>query len=123
MLGLEMELVEGLQEVDVGSWSGLTRSEVEERFPSGYRRWLEFGHGWDDGETYQALGERVLASVHLIAERHPGQRVLAVTHGGPIAPFWRQPQASLSTRHAARFTFSATAQRSFSRPGTELSSE
>ncbi len=83
-LGLEVVLVEDLREVDVGSWSGLTRAQVEERFPAGYRRWLEYGHGWEDGETYEALGERVLASVHEIAEKHPGSRVLAVTHGGPI---------------------------------------
>lgn len=83
-LGLEVELDEDLREVDVGSWSGLTRDEVAERFPAGYRRWLEYGHGWEDGETYEALGRRVLASVHRIAERHPGERALAVTHGGPI---------------------------------------
>ena len=73
-----------LREVDVGSWSGLTRSEAEARFPAGYRRWLEFGHGWDDGETYQELGLRVLSEVRRIAEDHPGERVVAVTHGGPI---------------------------------------
>jgi len=83
-IGLEAELVDGLSEVDVGSWSGLTRAQVEERFPAGYRRWHEYGHGWDDGETYDELGERVLASLHRIAESHRGQRVLAVTHGGPI---------------------------------------
>jgi probable phosphoglycerate mutase len=83
-LGLEVQLDDDLREVDVGSWSGLTRTEVEERFPAGYRRWLEYGHGWEDGETYEALGERVLASVHRIAEMHSGERVLAVTHGGPI---------------------------------------
>jgi len=83
-LGLEVQLDDDLREVDVGSWSGLTRTEVEERFPAGYRRWLEYGHGWEDGETYEALGERVLAGVHRIADMHPRERVLAVTHGGPI---------------------------------------
>ena len=83
-LRLEVHMRDDLREVDVGSWSGLTRSEAEARFPAGYRRWLEFGHGWDDGETYQELGLRVLSEVRRIAEDHPGERVVAVTHGGPI---------------------------------------
>jgi broad specificity phosphatase PhoE len=83
-LGLEPVAEEALKEVDVGSWSGLTRDEVESRFPDGYLRWLEYGHGWDDGETYDELGERVLSGLLEIAARHPDTRVLAVTHGGPI---------------------------------------
>jgi probable phosphoglycerate mutase len=83
-LELEVRLLEALREVDVGSWSGLTRAEVEDRFPEGYRRWLDYGHGWDDGETYADLGRRVLAGLVEIAATHPGERVLAVTHGGPI---------------------------------------
>ena len=58
---VEVQLSDALREVDVGSWSGLTRTEVEERYPAGYRRWLEYGHGWDDGETYDALGRRVVS--------------------------------------------------------------
>jgi broad specificity phosphatase PhoE len=73
-----------LMEVDVGSWSGLTRTEVEARFPEGFTRWLEYGHGWDDGETYDELGARVVSGLAVIAARHPGDLVLAVTHGGPI---------------------------------------
>ena len=71
-------------EVDVGSWSGLTRTEVEERFPTGYARWLEYGHGWDDGETYDELGARVVSGLVRIGREHDGGDVLAVTHGGPI---------------------------------------
>jgi probable phosphoglycerate mutase len=83
-LGLEVRASEALREVDVGSWSGLTRTEVEARHPRGYRRWLEHGHGWKDGETYEQLGVRVVSGLVAIGERHPGQAVLAVTHGGPI---------------------------------------
>jgi broad specificity phosphatase PhoE len=70
--------------VDVGSWSGLTRAEVESRYPDGYRRWLEYGHGWEDGETYEELGRRVVGGLLEIGDRHAGETVLAVTHGGPI---------------------------------------
>jgi probable phosphoglycerate mutase len=83
-LGVELRTSEPLMEVDVGSWSGLTREEVEARYPDGYRRWLDHGHGWDDGETYEALGERVVSWLLEIGSRHAGETVLAVTHGGPI---------------------------------------
>jgi probable phosphoglycerate mutase len=83
-LDLEPVSDAALEEVDVGSWSGLTRDQVEERFPDGYARWLEYGHGWDDGETYEELGGRVVAGLLSIGGRHPDAAVLAVTHGGPI---------------------------------------
>jgi probable phosphoglycerate mutase len=83
-LGLEAVSDAALKEVDVGSWSGLTRVEVEARYPAGFARWLEYGHGWDDGETYEELGARVIAGLLRIAASHPGESVLAVTHGGPI---------------------------------------
>jgi phosphoserine phosphatase len=73
-----------LREVDVGSWSGLTRAEAEERFPDGVARWREGFPGWDDGESYEELTRRVLGAVLEIARRHEGGRVLVVSHGGPI---------------------------------------
>lgn len=74
----------GLRECDLGSWTGLTRSEVEERDPEGYRRWLAYGHGWGDGESYEELGERVVATLLSFAYGRDGATVGVVTHGGPI---------------------------------------
>jgi probable phosphoglycerate mutase len=83
-LDLEVETADELMEVDVGSWSGLTRTDIEARFPDGFNRWLEYGHGWDDGESYEELGARVVSGLVRIAAAHPLGNVLAVTHGGPI---------------------------------------
>ncbi len=83
-LGLDVRTVEGLREVDVGSWSGLTRTEIEQRFPDGFRRWLALDHGWDDGESYEELGQRVLEALAVLDALHPGERVLVVSHGGPM---------------------------------------
>lgn len=81
---LTVQELPALREVDVGSWSGLTRAEAEERFPDAYRRWTHGVEGWDDGETYEQLGERVVSAVLEMAERHAGDRVLLVAHGGSI---------------------------------------
>jgi broad specificity phosphatase PhoE len=82
-LGLAVTEERALREIDVGSWSGLTRDEVRERFPEGFARWQagEIGH---DGETREQLQTRVVAAVESIAHRHPAQTVLVVTHGGAI---------------------------------------
>jgi phosphoserine phosphatase len=82
--GLDVAVLAELREIDVGSWSGLTRTEAEQRFPEAYRRWVAGGEGWDDGETYEQLSERVVGAVYTIAGDHPGERVLVVTHGGSI---------------------------------------
>ncbi len=65
----------GLREIDVGSWSGLTRAELEAHFPGGER---------PDGETREQHAGRVLGAVERIARDHPGARILLVTHGGTM---------------------------------------
>jgi broad specificity phosphatase PhoE len=65
----------GLREIDVGSWSGLTRAELAARFPCGER---------PDGETREQHAGRVLGAVERIAREHPGARILLVTHGGTM---------------------------------------
>jgi probable phosphoglycerate mutase len=82
-LGLAVSEDRALREIDVGSWSGLTRDEVRERHPEGFARWLsgEIGH---DGETREELTERVVEAVGRIAASHAGDHVLVVTHGGAI---------------------------------------
>jgi broad specificity phosphatase PhoE len=65
----------GLREIDVGSWSGLTRAEIEERFP-GLER--------PDGETRDQHLARVHGAVVRIARESAGRRLLLVTHGGTM---------------------------------------
>ncbi len=78
--------VDALMEIDVGSWQGLTRAEIEKRDPDQFARWLDHvdGFGFEDGESYEQLGGRVIPALLQLAVDHPGQRILAVTHGGPI---------------------------------------
>jgi len=82
-LGVDVVEDAGLREIDVGSWSGLTRAQVQERFPEGYARWLdgEIGH---DGETREELTARVVGAVERIVGAHREGTVVVVTHGGAI---------------------------------------
>lgn len=82
--GLEVVARDDLREVDTGSWSGLSRAEVQERYPERFDLWISGGSGWEDGESYEEMGERVLTALREIATAHPDGRVLVVSHGGPI---------------------------------------
>ncbi len=82
--GLEAVALPELREVDTGSWSGLSRADVEARFPEGFARWRSGGSGWEDGESYEEMAERVIGALRKIAEDHPDGRVLVISHGGPI---------------------------------------
>jgi broad specificity phosphatase PhoE len=82
--GLEVVTRADLREVDVGSWSGLTREQVADREPDGVRRWLEGKKGWEGGESYEEMAVRVVAAIRALAAAHPDGRLLVVTHGGPV---------------------------------------
>jgi 2,3-bisphosphoglycerate-dependent phosphoglycerate mutase len=82
--GLEPLPVDALREVHVGSWQGLTRAEIEQRFPEQFARWLNYEQGWEDGESYEEMSRRVIAALLELAAAHEGKRILAVSHGGPV---------------------------------------
>ena len=87
-LGLAVSIDTRLREVDVGEWSGLTTPEIEQRYPDGIQRRREGGTGWEHGEAYEVMGDRVVKALQAIAQAHPGGRVLVVTHGGPMCSVW-----------------------------------
>jgi probable phosphoglycerate mutase len=74
----------GLREIDVGEFQGLTREEIDTRWPHARALFEERGYGWRTGETLDELTARVVRAVREIAAAHAGERVLAVGHGGTI---------------------------------------
>jgi probable phosphoglycerate mutase len=75
---------DGLRERNVGDFTGLTREEIDARWPGILTEWRS-------GRVQQAPGgegpefiERVLAALDRLADRFSGQRVLVVAHGGLI---------------------------------------
>jgi broad specificity phosphatase PhoE len=75
-----------LAEISAGRLEGLTRQEVEERFPSFVRRKVtDLGDFSEyDGESYEDVQVRVRRVVERVFARHraSGHRVLLVGHGG-----------------------------------------
>lgn len=91
-LGVAARSVEpGLKEYDVGDWSGLTRPEIEERWPGALDRWFSGAlPATPGGESRIGFSHRVMATLHRIAILHLGGRVLAVTHGGVVGLIQRE---------------------------------
>jgi broad specificity phosphatase PhoE len=77
-LGLPVVIDADLRERNWGSWEGLTPEE---------RDAVAF-----EGETPRDHRDRLMRAVRRIAERHPGQRVVVVTHGGSM----RRVQAAVT---------------------------
>ena len=76
----------GLRERDVGEWSGLTRFEIDERWP-GWRDWAVRADGFVEppgGETHGIFLDRTVTALGAVAKEHAGLTVVAVTHGGLI---------------------------------------
>ena len=84
--GLEATTVDALREISHGRWEGLTRREVEERFAAEYASWEEdpFTFAPEGGESGVAVLARALPAVREIVARHPGERVLVVSHKATI---------------------------------------
>jgi broad specificity phosphatase PhoE len=79
-----VDRVSGLREIDVGEWSGLTRSEIDIRWPGGIERWRRGENVGNGAEDRDAFRERVVATVTELGDQDRGP-ILVVTHGGVIS--------------------------------------
>jgi broad specificity phosphatase PhoE len=81
-----VEVAEGLREIDVGGWSGLTRAQIAERFPDETAAYREGRlEAFPGGESRADHLTRVLGAIEALVEAHGGEQLLVVTHGGVIS--------------------------------------
>lgn len=85
-LGLKVNKLEGLREINFGCWQGLSINEIKEKFREEHLIWMTKPHVLDlpGGETLISLQERVLKAVNSIIKRHEGKNILLVSHGAAI---------------------------------------
>ncbi|GAU69207.1 putative acid phosphatase [Streptomyces sp. NBRC 110611] len=100
-LGLEVQVDEGLTEVDFGAWEGLTFAEVRERYPDEMAAWLASPAAvpGGTGETFTVVARRAARARDRLLARYAGQTVLVVSHVGVLRTLVRlalgAPPASL----------------------------
>ncbi len=82
-LDIGLEKAEGLNEIALGKWEGLSFEEAEKMSPE---QFYNFWHRpskyvpTPGGETFQQVQARMVDALKRIHERHPGENILVVSH-------------------------------------------
>jgi len=89
--GLSVQLEEGLRERHFGELEGLTHEEIHARWPDQARRWKQRdpSYGPLGGETLRDFHARCVGQLTRLAQRHLGQTIVVVAHGGVLDCFYR----------------------------------
>ena len=85
VLGLPVEIDDGVIETSFGDWDGYTFAEIQERWGEELSAWLASSAvAPPGGEAFDAVYERVVAARDRLLEAYAGQTVLVVSHVTPI---------------------------------------
>lgn len=84
--GLELITDPGLREIDHGHWEGLTRKEVETRFPDEYASWEgdPYAFAPAGGEPGVEVIARALPALRTMVESNAGKTIVVVSHKATI---------------------------------------
>lgn len=83
---LPVQPVPELREISHGRWEGMTRKDVESRYPEEYQRWVSDPYAFapEGGETGLSVTARALPALLTIVERHPDQLLAIISHKATI---------------------------------------
>lgn len=83
--GLSVQIEDGLREFGLGDWEGRSLRELRE-LENLWARWeADPSFAPPNGESPISFNRRAVKALIELVERHPGQTVLVVTHGGFIS--------------------------------------
>ena len=85
-IGMQLELRDGLKEINYGKWEGNTTETVSRDYHDDYIRWIA-DPAWyppTEGETAIAIAYRALQVIDEIKQRFPTGNVLIVSHKATI---------------------------------------
>ena len=84
-----------LRERGYGAFEGLLYTEIAERYPEDFAAWQArhvesvMPHGERKAESFREFYERSIAALASWAEKHPGQAIAVVAHGGVLECAYR----------------------------------
>lgn len=81
-LGLPVQPLPGIIDINYGDWQGLSPAEVAQAHPHLYPRWLETPHRvkFPHGESLRQVRLRGMTALKEASTRHEGQVILLVAH-------------------------------------------
>ena len=82
--GLQPIVVPGLRERSFGRWEGMTFDEINRKYPDEFNAWVNGPLTFFpvDGESTEAVRDRVMAAFYDIIEKRKGKKIVIVAHGG-----------------------------------------
>ena len=104
--GVTSSTLDGLTDIDYGTWQMRTHDELKAEAPDAYRLWHEAPHlvRFPGGESLQDVVARTSDAVRTVLARHPGQAVVMVGHDSvnriilmqlldqPLSAYWKLAQ-------------------------------
>jgi probable phosphoglycerate mutase len=88
VLGLAHTELEGVEELHVGVHEGVHDDHVGPIAQQVFGAWWsdsDLSGGFEGGETGQQIADRMRDALDGVADRHPGETVVVVSHGGAMA--------------------------------------
>jgi len=81
-LGLKVQEMSDIIDIDYGEWQGLLNEEVIARDGRLYTRWIENPDGvkFPGGEEFNEVRQRVSKAVNDLIQRHPKESIVLVSH-------------------------------------------
>jgi len=89
--GTSAQPVEALRERGFGVFEGKTFSQIEATWPEQALRWRKRDPHWkpEGGESLHELRHRVVDAASELAQRHQGEQIVLVAHGGVLDVLYR----------------------------------
>lgn len=87
--GLDLIVDEAFKEINFGEWEGFTVPELTEMHGEPYINFFKdpFNHSMPGEGSFQNVAERVMEGYGRLIEKHRGERIAIVSHGGLLRVF------------------------------------
>lgn len=81
-----VETIDALAEIHFGEFEGRSYDEIAAEYPDLYRQWMEQPTKihFPGGESFDQMWKRVTNAARILRERHSGESIAIITHGGVI---------------------------------------
>ena len=108
---VEVTPLEAIIDISYGEWEGVSRVEVQKKYPDLYDLWLKAPHKvtFPKGESLEAVRVRTMGAIENLLEKHKNENIALVAHRAPNkviccnligidnSNFWRLQQDTAST--------------------------
>jgi len=85
----DIERITGLSEIHFGVFEGLDHTQIMQKYPVAYKKWLKnpFSITIPKGESLSGFRNRIVRAIKKIVSLNKGKTVAVVCHGGTISIF------------------------------------